>query len=69
MTPKFPSGICAKAVAKNHNAVCCDICNLWVHTGLQISVGHRTMTDRNKCLTDLKLFQSDIIVSERKIKT
>ena len=36
--------------------------------GLQISIGHRTMTDRNKCLTDLKLFQSDI-ASERKIKT
>ena len=31
MTSKFPCGICAKAVAKNHNAVCCDICNLWVH--------------------------------------
>ena len=37
-------------------------------TGLQISVGHRTMTDSNKCLTNLKLFQSDI-VSERKIIT
>ena len=37
-------------------------------TGLQISVSCRTMTNRNKCLTDLKLFQSDI-VSERKIKT
>ena len=31
MTQKFPCGICAKTVAKNHNAVCCDICNLWVH--------------------------------------
>ena len=30
MTPKYPCGICAKDVAKNH-AVCCDICNLWVH--------------------------------------
>ena len=36
--------------------------------GLQISIGHRTMTDSNKCLADLKLFKSDI-VSERKIKT
>ena len=35
---------------------------------LEISKGHRLVTDRNKCLTDLKLFQSDI-VSERKIKT
>ena len=31
MTPKFPSGISAKAVAKNHNTVCCENCNLWVH--------------------------------------
>ena len=31
MTPKCPCGICAKAVANNHNAVYCDICNLWVH--------------------------------------
>ena len=30
MTPKYPCGICAKDVAKNHNAVCCDICNVWV---------------------------------------
>ena len=37
-------------------------------TGLEISVGHQTMTDSNKCLTNLKLLQSDI-VSERKIKT
>ena len=36
--------------------------------GLQMSIGHQTMTDRNNRLTDLKLFQSDI-VSERKIKT
>ena len=32
MFPKFPRGIFAKAVAENHGAVCCDICNLWVHT-------------------------------------
>ena len=28
---KFPYGIYAEAVAKTHNVVCCDICNLWVH--------------------------------------
>ena len=28
---KFPCGICKKAVAANHNAVCCDISNKWVH--------------------------------------
>ena len=31
MTLKFPSGVGAKAVAKNHNAVCCDSCKLWEH--------------------------------------
>ena len=31
MTPKFPCDVCYKAVAKNHNAVCRDSCNLWVH--------------------------------------
>ena len=31
MTPKYLCGICAKDVTKSHNAVCCDICNLWVH--------------------------------------
>lgn len=39
-----------------------------IFPGLEISVFHQTMTDRNKGLTDLKLFHSDII-SERKIKT
>ena len=26
-----PCGTCHKKVAKNHNAVCCDVCNQWVH--------------------------------------
>ena len=34
---------------------------------LDISIGHQTITDMNKCWTNLKLFQSDI-VSKRKIK-
>ena len=28
---KFPCNICEKSVAINHNAICCDICNKWVH--------------------------------------
>ena len=28
---KFPCNICEKSVASNHNAICCDICNKWVH--------------------------------------
>ena len=31
MIPRCPYGICADAVANNHNVVCCDVCNLWVH--------------------------------------
>ena len=31
MTPKFSCGVCYESVAKNHNAVYCDSCNLWVH--------------------------------------
>ena len=27
----FPCNICEKAVASNHNAISCDICNKWVH--------------------------------------
>ena len=28
---KFPCGICLKTVANNHNALCCDSCDKWVH--------------------------------------
>ena len=31
MVIKYPCGICEKAVAKNHNALMCDICDRWVH--------------------------------------
>ena len=31
MVVKFPCKICNKAVAKNHHAVQCDHCRLWVH--------------------------------------
>ena len=30
--PKFPCKICSKSVAKNHKPICCDLCNIWVHT-------------------------------------
>ena len=33
MNIKYPCGICHKAVGKNHNAVCCDVCDEWVHIG------------------------------------
>ena len=28
---QFPSRICSKAVANNHQAIKCDRCNLWIH--------------------------------------
>ena len=28
---KFPCLVCEKAVGTNHNAVCCDMCDTWVH--------------------------------------
>ena len=30
--PKFPCKICSKSVAKNHTAICRDLCDIWVHT-------------------------------------
>ena len=31
MNIKFPCGVCCKPVANNHNALCCDSCDSWVH--------------------------------------
>ena len=31
MNNPWPCRICHKRVAKNHNAVCCNVCNQWVH--------------------------------------
>ena len=31
MVVKFPCLVCSRAVAKNHKAIQCDLCNKWVH--------------------------------------
>ena len=31
MHVKYPCGICKKTAAENHNAICCDKYNQWVH--------------------------------------
>ena len=31
MPIKFPCKICEKPVAQNHQAICCDVCDTWVH--------------------------------------
>ena len=29
--PRFPCGVCSNNVNENHHALCCDICDQWVH--------------------------------------
>ena len=31
MNTSYPCDVCSKIVAKNHNTVCCDKCDMWVH--------------------------------------
>ena len=31
MVVKHPCGICQKSVGVKHKAICCDICNRWIH--------------------------------------
>eukprot|EP00111_Clytia_hemisphaerica_P014206 TCONS_00041846-protein len=47
---KNPCGICSNPVAKNHNAVWCDLCNLWIHikcNNTSLDVYHRLQNDEN----------------------
>ena len=29
--PDYPCSVCSKNVNNNHHAICCDICDQWVH--------------------------------------
>ena len=29
--PTFPCSVCSKNVQNNHRAICCDVCDQWVH--------------------------------------
>ena len=41
MNTSYPCGVCSKIVAKNHNAVCCDKCDMWVHVvKVNIAIGN-----------------------------
>ena len=43
---KFPCGICQKEVKSKHKAICCDLCDQWIH----ISCNKLTKTDYNKMM-------------------
>ena len=38
MIVRFPCLVCKKPVAKNHEAICCENCNWWVHRHERTSV-------------------------------
>ena len=51
MNKKFPCSICPKSVAKNRNAVCCDIYNLWAHikcNNITKYIGNRKLQNDKK---------------------
>ena len=77
MVIKYPCKVCNKAVAKSHNAIQCDLCDMWVyvkcskikHTNFSSSVTFNGSVLQNTIpfsnLTDLELFQ---ILHGNKIK-
>ena len=50
--PKFPCSICTKNVNANHNAICCDFCNQWIH----IKCNLLSKIDYTKLKTDIDPF-------------
>ena len=42
----FPCSVCGKRVGINHEAVCCDKCNKWIHIRCNISVKKVTDVSR-----------------------
>ena len=46
---KFPSNICNKILAKNHKAICCDLCDICVDTICnKINVATYNMSQNNE---------------------
>ena len=66
MLAKFPCKICENPVAKNHNAIQCDKCHLWVHIKCnKINTQTYRLLERDKttwycisCFKDLFPFSS-----------
>ena len=48
MSPTFPCSKCLKNVNKNHRAVCCDLCDQWIH----IKCNYLNLNDYNKLKND-----------------
>jgi hypothetical protein len=48
----FPCGVCHKNVNNNHNAFCCDLCDLWVH----IRCNHLNKADYTRLQKDPRPF-------------
>lgn len=49
MNTPWSFGICHKTVGKNHNSVCCNVCNQWVHisgNNIPITQNYRKMKHR-----------------------
>ena len=70
---KFPCGVCSKSVASNHNALCCDSCDKWVHIKCNF-LNKRTYRQLQKdkspwfcinCIKDQLPFQSQVNIDQK----
>ena len=65
--PEFPCGVCSKNVNTNHHAICCDICDQWVHIHCNLlddkdynKLKNNPESDFN-CITCVKIYYNLII--------
>ena len=70
---KFPCSVCSKSVASNHNALCCDSCDKWVHIKCNF-LNKRTYRQLQKdkspwfcinCIKDQLPFQSQVNIDQK----
>ena len=50
--PRFPCSTCHKNVNNNHRAICCDLCDRWIH----IKCNFLNLTDYNRLKNDINPF-------------
>ena len=58
--PQFPCSTCHKNVNKNHRAICCDLCNIWIH----IKCNFLNLTDYNRLKNNINPFYCINCISE-----